>query len=155
MIPQPPPIPSQEIQNAGQCDEWNPGHIELPARIYKRVETLLRWQGKFVENLLWLKIWIGALLSRLWIWIIKQKPKRTQVEGVEFLTKEGTRLEFHLGEKIHLDNHRGSCKEDMRCLILPIVKITANKNKVKVFYEGDHQFIYSQVSIRTTYLKKV
>ncbi|MBE3141499.1 MAG: hypothetical protein IMZ53_13065 [Thermoplasmata archaeon] len=130
-------------------------NIELSEKMYKRVEMLLRWQGKFVENLLWLKLWIGALILRLWSWVVKQRPKQLRIIGIEFLTKEGKPFHFHLGEKYHIDNHSGTCTKDMHCLIVPIKKISVSKNKVKVFYEGDHEFVYSQVSIRTTYLKKV
>ncbi len=112
-------------------------NIELSERMYKRVE------------------WLMNLYYAIKAWFISHKPKRLRVIGVEFLTEGKERLEFHIGEKHHIDNHRPPCTKDMHCLILPIKRIIVKKDKVKIIYEGDHEFVYSQVSIRTTYLKKV
>jgi hypothetical protein len=118
-------------------DDLEIGAIELPERIYKRVE------------------WIIKMFNAIKNYFLSFKPKKFRISGIEFLTKEGTPLKFYLNEKHHIDNHYGPCKADGHCLIEPVLKITAGKDKVKIIFQGNHKFIYSQVSIRTTYLKKV
>jgi hypothetical protein len=119
-------------------------NIELSERMYKRLERIVGWWES-----------IKGFFRAIHFLYLTFKPKKLQIVGIEFLTKEGTPFHFHLGERYHIDDHSGVCLVNMHCKILPIKKIVASKDKVKVFYDGDHRFIYSQVSIRTTYLKKV
>jgi hypothetical protein len=129
--------------------------IELPEKIYNRLEMLLKLKEWLKENIKFIWLLVGAYSLGFWEWIVSLKPKYNIIQAVEFVDKDGKPFQFFLGEKLHIDNHRGAHPANPHCIIKPIIKISISKDKVKVLYEGEHQFIYSQVSIRTIYLKKV
>jgi hypothetical protein len=138
-------------------------NIEIPERIHKRLQWFLNVWNDLIEWLKWIWFYIRFSIPKAKAWFISRRPKRLQIIGIEFLTKDGMPHHMYVDEKHHIDNHPGKCEENMHCLIKKVKKIKIIQgskllrisDKVKVLFEEGHIFIYSQVDIRTTYLKKV